>query len=107
MAKRKRSKTGDLDLNFSSGNLPSKEEITSNMATINEEKTPLKRKRIPFTTALTPNHRALLETASHEGSGSIADILNEAIEHYFEHVRPLKNAEMKAIFLKIYEAKAK
>ncbi len=107
MAKRKRSKTGDLDLNFNGGKLPSKEEITSKVAKISEDNIPFKRKRIPFTTALTPNNRALLETASHEGSGSVADILNEAIEHYFEHVREIKNTEMKAIFLKIYEAKAK
>lgn len=107
MAKRKRSKTDDLNLNFNGGKLPSKEEISSKVAAVNEINTPLKRKRIPFTTALTPEHRALLETASHEGSGSVADILNEAIEHYFEHVRPIKNVDMKSIFLKIYEAKAK
>ncbi len=77
------------------------------MAKINGENIPLKRKRIPFTTALTPENRALLETASHEGSGSVADVLNGAIEHYFEYVNQIKNTEMKAIFLKIYEAKAK
>ena len=37
MAKRKRSKTGDLDLNFSAAQLPTKEEIKLSLELINSE----------------------------------------------------------------------
>jgi len=112
MAKKKRSRTNKFSLadNKSTGKLPSKEEINKTVAKATqqepEDKTE-KVKRIPFTTALTPENRALLETASHQGRGSVADILNFALKHYFEEVAPAKNPEMMKIFLKIYEAKAK
>lgn len=105
MAKRKRSKTDDLDLDFGSGKLPSKEEIESGVSKLSPHNDPSK--RIPFTTALTPLNRAKLETASHEGAGSIADILNKALNHYFDQVQTVENEEMMNVFLKIYAAKVK
>lgn len=110
MSKR-RSKTSDFSLELKSkqkGKLPSKEEIDQ---TIEEAKktsnTKTKVKRIPFTTALTPENRASLEAAAYEGSESIADILNNAITYYFEQVKPLQDPEMKKMFLKLFQKKAK
>ena len=111
MAKKKRSRTSDFSLgkDKKSGTLPTIEEINSVVAKATDQKSSdsEKKKRIPFTTALSPENRALLETASHEGHGGVADILNLAIKHYFEQVAPIKNSEMKKIFLKIYESKSK
>lgn len=111
MAKKKRSRTSEFSLggNKSFGNLPSKEQINSVVAKATEQELPEleKKKRIPFTTALTPENRALLEAASHEGRGGVADILNKAIAHYFEQVAPITNQEMQQVFLKIYQSKAK
>lgn len=111
MAKQKRSRTSSFSLgnNKKAGALPSKEEIDKTVAkaTAQPSQKEEKKKRIPFTTALTPENRALLETASHEGRGGVADILNTAIQHYFEQIAPIQNQEMKNIFLKIYESKAK
>lgn len=111
MAKKKRSRTSDFSLGNkgSFGNLPTKEQIDSVVAKATEQELPEveKKKRIPFTTALTPENRALLEAASHEGRGGVADILNLAIAHYFEQVAPVKNNEMMKVFLKIYQSKAK
>lgn len=111
MAKKKRSRTSDFSLGSKdqTGKLPSIDEINSAVAKATEQQSIEKstKKRIPFTTALSPENRALLETASHEGRGGVADILNLAIQHYFEQVAPIKNAEMKKIFLKIYESKSK
>ena len=105
MAKRKRSKTDDLNLDFGSGKLPSKKEIESGVSKLSPNAD--LSKRIPFTTALTPENRARLETASHQGQDSMADILNRALNHYFDQVNPIENEEMMKVFLKIYAAKAK
>lgn len=111
MAKKKRSRTSDFSLGNknSSGDLPTKEQIDSVVAKATEQQLPEtdRKKRIPFTTALTPENRALLEAASHEGRGGVADILNLAIDHYFYQVAPVKNSEMMKVFLKIYRSKAK
>lgn len=110
MAKKKRSRTSDFSFGDDklSGNLPSKEQINTVVAkATNQEVEAEKKKRIPFTTALTPENRAMLEAASHEGRGGVADILNLALEHYFEQIAPVNNMEMQKIFLKIYSSKAK
>ncbi len=109
MAKKKRSRTSDFSLgnNKELGALPTKDQINSVVAKATKQEVVEKKKRIPLTTALSPQNRALLETASHEGRGSVADILNLAIQHYFEHIAPISNTEMKKVFLKIYESKAK
>lgn len=110
MAKKKRSRTSDFSLGKStpSGNLPSKDQINSAVAKATDQTIETeKKKRIPFTTALTPENRAMLEAASHEGRGGVADILNLALEHYFEQIAPVKNLEMQKVFLKIYASKAK
>ena len=109
--KQKRSRTSDFSLgeNKNLGALPTKDQINLVVAKATDQKEVdgEKKKRIPFTTALSPENRALLETASHEGRGGVADILNLAIQHYFEQVAPVNNSEMKKIFLKIYESKSK
>ncbi len=113
MAKNKRSRTSrfSLETETPKGKLPSKQQINKTIAVATQqEETPVtkgKTKRIPFTTALTPQNRAMLETASHQRQEAVADILNTAIAHYFESVTPLQNPEMMRVFLKIYESKAK
>lgn len=107
MAKKKRSRTSDFSLGKSlpKDGLPSKEEIDATVAKVSQLEQ--SDKRIPFTTALTPANRAALETASYDGRGSVADVLNKALEHYFSVVAPLHNKEMEAVFLKIYRSKQK
>ena len=110
MAKKKRSRTSDFSLgkNMPIGGLPTKESINKTIAeATQQDSTPAREKRIPFTTALTPVNRALLETAAHEGRGSVADVLNRALEHYFKETAPVLNKEMEAIFTKIYQSKIK
>ena len=113
MAKNKRSRTSSFSLggDKNTGKLPSKEEINKTVAKVAAQEEPIvvneKIKRIPFTTALTPENRALLETASHQRQEAIADILNKAIHHYFDQVAPIQNHEMMNVFLKIYESKSK
>lgn len=112
MAKKKRSRTADFSLgkNTPVGGLPTKESINKTIAKATQQEEDLQteqKKRIPFTTALTPVNRALLETAAHEGRGSVADVLNRALEHYFKETAPVLNKEMEAIFTKIYQSKVK
>lgn len=111
MAKKKRSRTSDFSLGKKTpiGNLPTKDEINATVAKVSQQplEEPVKDKRIPFTTALTPANRAALETASYEGRGSVADVLNKALEHYFEAIAPIQNSEMESVFMKIYRSKQK
>jgi hypothetical protein len=112
MAKKKRSRTSDFSLGKSTpvGGLPTKESINKTIAQATQQESEIpveKERRIPFTTALTPVNRALLETAAHEGRGSVADVLNQALEHYFKETAPIANPEMQAIFTKIYQSKVK
>lgn len=111
MAKKKRSRTSDFTLgkNMPTGGLPTKESINQTIAkaTEQEESSTERDRRIPFTTALTPVNRALLETAAHEGRGSVADVLNRALDFYFKETAPVLNKEMEAIFTKIYQSKVK
>ncbi len=115
MSKNRKSRTSSFSLgkDNKAKELPTPDEINKTVAKATNQKTELKKeeeekvKRIPFTTALTPENRAMLETASHLGRGSVADILNTAIEQYFKEVAPVSNPEMYKIFLKIYQAKAK
>jgi hypothetical protein len=123
---KKRSRTGNFSLELNTqnnGTLPTPEEIEQNIAKVTgskiEEKASAqekllvepvlenKSKRIPFTTALTPENRALLEAAAHEGKENVADLLNQAIEHFFKEVRPLQDKDLKEVFLKLFEKKVK
>ncbi len=111
---KKRSKTSDFSLELNTkkgGKLPTPEEVEKTIAkaTGKEKKEALisKPKRIPFTTAITPEQRAILEALALEGKESIADIVGLALEHYFSEVRTLENEEMKTVFLKIFEKKLK
>lgn len=125
---KKRSRTSNFSLELNTqnnGSLPSVDEIEETIAkatnkTVNttepekketvvdtKKEEPKNQKRIPFTTALTPENRAMLEAAAHEGKDSVADLLNFAIEHYFKEVRPLENDDLKKMFLKLFEKKRK
>jgi hypothetical protein len=110
--KRSRTENFSLELNtHNTGKLLSTEEITETLnkakGIVEPEVKEKKEKRIPFTTALTPENRALLEAAAHEGKENVADLLNQAIEHYFTNVRPLKDQDLKNVFIKLFEKKLK
>lgn len=64
-------------------------------------------KRVPLTTAITPENRAKLEVASISGEGSVADLLNEALENYFENVLIIQDATLIETFKAIYARKVK
>lgn len=110
---KKRSKTSNFSLDLKKkvgGKLPSKEEVEKTIAKASGEGKLNKKeklKRIPFTTAITPEQRAILEAAAYEGDESIADLLSNALDHYFQEVRPLEDESMKDVFLKIFEKKLK
>ncbi|MCO4820705.1 MAG: hypothetical protein KC469_01465 [Flavobacteriaceae bacterium] len=110
---KKRSKTSNFSLDLkkkTGGKLPSKEEVEKTISKVSGEEIlqkKIKPKRIPFTTAITPEQRATLEAATHEGDESIADLLANALDYYFQQVRPLGDENMKDVFLKIFEKKLK
>ena len=64
-------------------------------------------KRVPLTTAITPENRAKLEVASINGEGSVADLLNEALTYYFREVLLIQDATLVDTFKKIYARKIK
>lgn len=108
---RKRSKTGNFTLPAGGGKLPTPEEIEQNLAkATGKEQTPQDtppsppktRKRQPFTTALTLENRARLEAAARESDRSPADIVNAALEHYFQTVQPITDASLVDLFVKLY-----
>lgn len=66
-----------------------------------------KEKRLPLTTAITPQNRALLESAYQLGGTSVADQLNQALEHYFTYVVKVQDDDMVEFYKKRYERKAK
>lgn len=65
------------------------------------------KKRMPLTTAITPENRAKLEVASIHSKESVADMINEALEHYFETVVIIQDQALIDTFTAIYSRKAK
>lgn len=63
-------------------------------------------RRVPLTTAVTPEIRAKLEVAAHSSDFSVADILNKALENYFDN-SPVADKEMLKTFTSIFAKKAK
>lgn len=114
---KKRTKTSNfsLELGNNTGNLPSKTDIEQTVAKAvgKEESAPAKKetaatkknRRIPLTTAITPENRANLEAAAHAGKGAVADLINEALEYYFKNVSPIENTDVRDVFLKLYQPK--
>lgn len=120
---KKRSKTSkfSLELGNNTGSLPTPDDIEKTIAKatgkeLKEAVAPAKekesaavaenkqqRRRIPLTTAITPENRADLEVLVHSGKGSVADIINAALEHYFANVQPVEDNEMRAVFLKLFQ----
>lgn len=64
-------------------------------------------KRVPLTTAITPANRAKLEVASINGEGSVADLLNEALEYYFDNIVLIEDVALIETFKTIYARKVK
>ena len=64
-------------------------------------------KRVPLTTAISPENRAKLEVASIHSKESVADMINEALEHYFETVVLIQDQALIDTFKAIYARKAK
>ncbi len=68
---------------------------------------PKTEKRVPLTTAITPENRAKLEVASINGEGSVADLLNEALDYYFENILIIEDTALIETFKTIYARKVK
>ena len=68
---------------------------------------PPKEKRVPLTTAITPENRALLEVASLHSDASVADMLNEALTYYFTNLVKVQDQAQVEMFKQIYARKAK
>ncbi|MFK7934903.1 MAG: hypothetical protein AB8G22_15445 [Saprospiraceae bacterium] len=68
---------------------------------------PPKEKRVPLTTAITPENRALLEVASLHSDASVADMLNEALNYYFTNLVHVQDQAQVEMFKQIYARKAK
>ena len=64
-------------------------------------------KRVALTTAISPENRAQLEVAALGSNASVADLLNEALEYYFQEVFPVKDKELVKTFTTIYQRKAR
>ncbi len=120
MAKQRKSRTESF-LNLKSSDppqsLPSPEEVNKVIAKVTGktiEEQPVSpvvpvtsNRRVPLTTAITPENRAKLEVAAIHSDASIADILNTALEYYFENLRPVNDEELVNTFIAIYNRKKK
>lgn len=69
--------------------------------------TPIKEKRLPLTTAITPENRALLEVAALNSDASVADMLNAALQYYFSNLVIVQDQAQVEMFKQIYARKAK
>ena len=54
----------------------------------------LKEARVPFTTSLTSKNKGKLEVLSSVRSQRKADVLNEILDYYFEHLTKQKEKEL-------------
>ena len=116
MAKQRKSRTQSF-LNIKSTDnaqsLPSPEEVNKVIAKVTgKEEVKSEQvqksnvvKRVPLTTAITPENRARLEVTGINDELSVADVLNEALDHYFENVNPVKDQELVNTFIQIYSRK--
>ncbi|MEL7020980.1 MAG: hypothetical protein AAGK47_05190 [Bacteroidota bacterium] len=68
---------------------------------------PPKEKRVPLTTAITPENRALLEVASLYSDASVADMINEALGYYFTNLVKVQDQAQVEMFKQIYARKAR
>lgn len=68
---------------------------------------PPKEKRVPLTTAITPENRALLEVAALNSDASVADMLNAALQYYFSNLVIVQDQQQVEMFKQIYARKAK
>ena len=63
--------------------------------------------RVPLTTAITPELRAKLEVAAVQYNMNVSDLIHEALDLYFEKVRPVTDLGMLDTFTSVYSRKAK
>ena len=68
---------------------------------------PPKEKRVPLTTAITPENRALLEVAALNSDASVADMLNAALQYYFSNLVIIEDQAQVEMFKNIYARRAK
>ncbi len=115
MAKNRKLRTEGFFNNKPAAKLPSPDEVNKTIAKVTgkeeelEQRPPkvVQQKRVPLTTAITPENRAKLEVASIHSKSSVADLLNNALEHYFEHVIDIEDQDLVNTFIGIYGRKAK
>jgi hypothetical protein len=62
-------------------------------------------RRVPLTTAITPELRAKLEVAALHRQTTVSELLHDALNHYFEQVAPVTDESLVATFAKVYGKK--
>jgi len=107
MTKQQRSKTAGFKLSASAGNLPSPHDVEKTLHELSGAKPEADEKRIPFTTAISPNQRALLEVAAAEQDIAMADVLHTALNHYFKSVYNPRDTALADALERRYTRKAK
>ncbi len=62
-------------------------------------------RRVPLTTAITPELRAKLEVAALHRQTTVSELLHDALNHYFEQVAPVTDEGLVATFAQVYGKK--
>ena len=107
MTKQQRSRTAGFKLTSTAGKLPSPHDVHKTLQALTTPDAPTDEKRIPFTTAISPGQRALLEVAAEEQRLAMADVLHNALNHYFNHVYRIQDTALSDALQRKYTRKAK
>lgn len=107
MTKQQRSRTAGFKLSSTPGKLPSPDDVQKTLQALTGQDTDADEKRIPFTTAISPGQRALLEVAAEEQHIAMADALQAALKHYFNHVYRVQDTALVDALQRKYARKAK
>jgi hypothetical protein len=62
-------------------------------------------RRVPLTTAVTPELRAKLEVAALHRQMTVSELLHDALNHYFEQVAPVTDTNLVSTFAQVYGKK--
>jgi dethiobiotin synthetase len=107
MTKQQRSKTAGFKLSATGGKLPSPDDVEKTLHELSGAKHEPEDKRIPFTTAISPHQRALLEVAAAEQDIAMADVLHAALNYYFKSIYNPRDIALTDALERRYTRKAK
>lgn len=107
MTKQRKLKTAGFRLNPPLGQLPSADEVHQTLHELSGHEPSAADRRIPFTTALSPRNRALLEVAASERGMAMADVVHDALERYFTGVYIPRDTALTDALERRYSKKAR